>query len=63
MPKVIGYDNSVAKKITCKHCSAINEYVQMEVKSYHGTDISGGPDGSEWINCGNCNARVIIRSW
>ena len=63
MPKVIGFDDSVKKKVTCRHCSAIIEYVPNEVKEVHGTDYGGGPDGMEWVDCPNCTKRAVIRSW
>ena len=30
MPKVIGYDESVRKRATCRKCGAINEYTLSE---------------------------------
>ena len=63
MVKVVGRDESVVKRITCRGCASILEYTQNEVKSYHGRDISGGADGREWVNCPCCGGEVIIRSW
>jgi len=56
-------DESVVKKVICKNCGATLEYVPNDVKSYHGTDYSGGPDGQEWVDCPNCDKKAIIRSW
>jgi hypothetical protein len=53
----------VRKQIVCRECGATLEYVPNEVKSYHGTDISGGPDGCAWVNCPSCDKPAIIRSW
>jgi hypothetical protein len=64
MPKVVGFDRkAVAKKRTCRKCAAINEYTEGEVQEYHGTDISGGPDGQKWIVCANCGKDIILESW
>lgn len=63
MVKVLGFDEGVAKKKTCKGCGAINQYYANEVKEYHGTDYGGGPDGSKWIDCGNCSKRITLESW
>ena len=65
MVKVISTepDESVTKRIICRHCGATLEYVPNDVKKCHGKDIAGGPDGSEWINCPNCGKSVTIRSW
>lgn len=53
----------VVKRATCKNCGARMEYVPADVKRYDGTDISGGPDGCEWIDCPECKARITLRSW
>jgi hypothetical protein len=65
MVKVISTEphESVVKQVVCKHCWATLEYVPNEVKSYHGTDMGGGPDGREWVDCPNCNKEATIRSW
>lgn len=63
MPKVLGFAEEEYKKITCKNCAAINQYTQNEVKEINGIDYSGGSDGCTYIECGNCNKRIIIKSW
>ncbi len=63
MVTVVGRDESVVKRCTCKSCASILEYKLTEVKEYHGTDYSGGSDGQEWIKCPNCGSKVILRSW
>lgn len=56
-------DPSVVKQIICRKCGVKLEYLPIDVKSYHGRDISGGPDGREWIDCPRCHNEVTIRSW
>lgn len=56
-------DSSVVKRVVCGHCGVLLEYVPNDVKSYHGTDYSGGPDGHEWVDCPKCKKKAIIRSW
>jgi DNA-directed RNA polymerase subunit RPC12/RpoP len=63
MAKVIGFDDNLKKRVSCKNCSAIILYVKNDVKSYSGTDYGGGPDGHEWVDCPNCGKKAIIRSW
>ncbi len=63
MPTVVGFDEKVKKRVTCKNCSAIIEYVPNDVKHYNGTDYSGGSDGMEWVDCPNCGGKAVIRSW
>lgn len=63
MVKVIGKDQEMVKRATCRHCASILEYVQNDTKSYSGTDYGGGPDGCIWIVCPNCSNKVILKSW
>lgn len=53
----------VAKRVICKNCGATLEYVPNDLSRYDGKDISGGPDGKEWIVCPNCGKQVVVRSW
>jgi len=65
MVKVVdeGPDPSVVKQVVCRNCGVKLEYVPMEVKKYSGTDMAGGPDGREWIDCPKCNHEVILDAW
>lgn len=63
MPKVVGEDKSVVKRTSCRSCGAALEYLPIEVKEYHGRDMSGGADGREWIVCPRCGREVTLRSW
>lgn len=58
-----GPAKEIEKEIVCKNCGATLSYVPRDVKSRHGTDYGGGPDGAEWIDCPECNSNVVIRSW
>jgi hypothetical protein len=61
--KVISKKPVVTKKVVCPHCGHRLSYTQNDVHRYDGTDISGGPDGQEWIVCPNDGKEVILRSW
>lgn len=64
MPKIVGQNKNVAKRITCKSCGAINEYLPNEVRTlWEGKDYSGGADGAKGFNCGQCAEQVIVESW
>lgn len=56
-------DKSVVKELVCRHCGATLEYTPTDVRSCHGTDLGGGPDGQEWVDCPNCKERAVIRNW
>ena len=65
MVKIIGFDESVVAVMrkNCKDCGAILEYTQRDIKVRNGVDYSGGPDGMEWIDCPNCDSKVVLRAW
>jgi hypothetical protein len=51
------------KKKRCPHCRSLIGYVPNDVKSYHGTDYGGGPDGREWVVCPGCGKDITLRTW
>lgn len=51
------------KKVKCGNCKHKIAYLPIEVKSRHGTDYGGGPDGCEWIVCPQCGKQITLRSW
>ena len=64
MPVVVGQDESVYKKLTCRNCGSINQYAPNEVRTlWSGNDYSGGSDVVEGFNCANCGEEVIVRAW
>lgn len=69
MAQIIGYDDSAKQRFTCTGtktepgCGAIVEYTKSDIKRYSGRDISGGPDGCEWVDCPGCGKRKVLRSW
>jgi hypothetical protein len=69
MATIVGYDDTAKSRITCKSlshrvgCGAIIEYTKNDIKRHIGTDISGGPDGREWIVCPGCGGDITLRSW
>lgn len=56
-------DPEIVKRVTCRNCGSRLEYVPNDVKTYHGTDYSGGADGREWVDCPKCGKQAVIRSW
>lgn len=63
MPKVIGQDESIYKRITCRHCGAINEYLPNEVRVlYKGRDMDGGYSETLGFSCAKCSDHVITKS-
>ena len=64
MPTVVGKDQTVYKRITCKHCGAINEYTPNEVRTlWERKDYSGGSDGAKGFNCAGCGTEIHTKRW
>jgi hypothetical protein len=64
MAKIVGRDETVVKRITCRHCAAIVEYTPNEVRNlWSGTDYSGGPDGAAGFNCPGCGGEIQTKRW
>jgi len=58
MAKVVGRDESVVKRSTCKSCAAIIEYTPNEVISYWASDYGGGRDEYHKLICPNCGSPM-----
>ena len=54
MARVVGRDDSVIKRATCKNCASIIEYTPNEVISYIASDYGGGRDEYFKLCCPNC---------
>jgi hypothetical protein len=63
MAEVVGQAMSVAKRATCHGCGAVVRYYRNDIRRYEGRDISGGPDGREWVDCPQCSKQITLRSW
>lgn len=61
MPKVVGQDPSIARRVTCKNCGSIIEYFLYEVKRHrHSYDYLGDFEISNVITCPKCNKLVVV---
>lgn len=62
--KVVGYDRAaVSRRVTCRNCAAINEYLKGDVKEHRVTDYTGGYDTEYIITCGGCGKLIDIKAW
>jgi uncharacterized protein with PIN domain len=55
-------DSSVIKRKVCKNCGATLEFVPNDVKTHVYTEIDGGSDSYDYIDCPNCNRVVIVKN-
>lgn len=61
MPKVLGFDASMAKKCTCKNCTAIVEYIPSERKMKSIMDYGGFTDSYYVIVCPGCGKDIEVK--
>jgi hypothetical protein len=52
------------KRVTCKECSAVIEYLPEEVETHSGTYMCE-PSGESFVKCPRegCPGRGVISSW
>lgn len=60
MVTVVGIDESMMKKTTCKNCGSKLEYFRREIKQYTHHDYGGGSDIVRYITCPTCNEEVTV---
>jgi RNase P subunit RPR2 len=63
MVKVIGRDERVVKRCTCKSCASILEYTKCEAKLHKHYDYGGGCDTYYWIKCPACGYAINLGSY
>jgi RNase P subunit RPR2 len=61
MVSIVGKDPGAVKRVTCRNCSSILEYVQSEVQSYIHHDYGGGADTVYHISCPCCAKQLNVR--
>lgn len=60
--KKIGDDESAKKRVTCKHCGSILEYLPRDVVHVVHTDYGGGSDTYSHIKCPECHCNVQVKT-
>lgn len=63
MVKIVGEDPTQIKRVTCKNCAAILEYILSEVKSRTSRDYTGCVDTDHFITCPKCNKEVVVKGY
>lgn len=61
MVKVVGRDETVVKRVTCRSCASILEYTKSEVKKFTSYDYGGGSDINYYIDCPSCEQKAYTR--
>lgn len=59
MVNVVGKDDLLYKRITCRKCASILQYLPIDLKSRTSKDYGGGTDYVEFIVCPTCANEVV----
>lgn len=53
------------KRVRCRECKAVIEYLPEEIERHDGRDYSGGPDGYERVKCPRpgCSGHGYVSEW
>ncbi len=62
MAKVIGYDETVKKRCTCRNCAAVIEYVANDIIGTKKVnwDYLGDYDVVKYLKCPACSSDVQV---
>lgn len=60
MATVVGRDEKAVKRITCRDCASIIEYVECEVKTSTHRDYGGGSETYRELPCPQCGVDITI---
>jgi primosomal protein N' len=64
MVQIVGRDEALVKRVSCKGCASILEYHEGEVKrGKFNCDYLGDCDVWSYIDCPKCNQRVVVRTY
>ncbi len=57
----VGKDSNLKRRVTCKRCASILEYLPVDIK-VSGGYCMGEYDTWSYIDCPECKAKVDIKS-
>lgn len=63
MPTIVGKDDQAKKRITCRNCASVLEYVPAEERRDYSTDYTGGKDYFSYVICPCCGKQVVTRGY
>lgn len=63
-PRVAGKDPKAIKRITCRHCTSIVEYIEADIKTKSYT-VMGDSSGHREVKCPSCKQGIELpgSSW
>jgi DNA-directed RNA polymerase subunit RPC12/RpoP len=57
----VGDDDRAKRRVTCRDCGSILEYLPRDVEHKTHHDYSGGSDTYSFIKCPECKATVYVK--
>ena len=63
MAKVIGQDEEVSRKVSCRGCGARIAYYRNDTSHYTSSDYGGGSDTYWSITCPKCGKSISVGPW
>ena len=63
MIEIIGKDTTILKRVTCKNCTSVLQYSNVDVKKDYSTDYTGGRDYYSYVQCPCCGNKVVTRGY
>ena len=60
MIKVVGKDDNLVKKATCRNCASILEYLPSDRLNGSDRDYTGCTDTYKYIACPACNKELKV---
>jgi hypothetical protein len=62
MIKIVGNDETVVKRCTCKNCSSILEYTMSDTVTDYYTDHLRSREYFKYILCPKCNYQIVVKT-
>ena len=57
----VGQDDEMKKRVTCRKCSSILEYLPVDVEYSTSADYTGDYDTTASIKCPECGNTVYVK--
>lgn len=58
--KKVGDDPKAARRVTCRRCGSILEYLILDIQETSSRDYDGGLDTHQFIQCPQCQIHVKV---
>lgn len=59
-PKVIGFDDTKFKTVTCRNCAAVVKYTRSHTVEVIERDYTGASENVTKLECPNCHYKMAV---